>query len=335
MHVQSRFKFALAALLAVALVPMSAPVAAADAPQKVTLRLDWTTLGYHAPFYLGLARGYYKDAGLDVSVLEGKGSGTVINLVGNGSDDFAFADATTAARLISQGLPAKVVMGIFQRSTLAVYYAPDRGIRSPKDLAGKRVSMCAGDSMNVYLPIYLKAIGVPSDGVQQVNVDCSLKYIVVPQNKADAVASYGTAGRPLMQGVGIAEPGKFDYADAGIVLPSHGIVASDRTVGERKDLVKRFLAATAKAWEAARSDPDAAVAATVAAQPLLKGKEATLKATLLEALQYVDTPATRGKPFGWQSPDDWKKAEATLVEFAGMKKPASADAFYTNSLVPQ
>jgi NitT/TauT family transport system substrate-binding protein len=57
---------------------------AAPGPDKVTLRLDWTTLGYHAPFFLGVARGFYADAGLDVAVLEGKGSSTVINLVGNG-----------------------------------------------------------------------------------------------------------------------------------------------------------------------------------------------------------------------------------------------------------
>lgn len=303
----------------------------AQAPTKVTLRLDWTTLGYHAPFYLGVAKGFYRDAGLEVEVLEGKGSGTVINLVGNDSDDFAFADGTTAARLISQGLPAKVVMGIFQRSTLSVFYAKDRGIRTPKDLKGKRVSMCAGDGMNVYLPIFLKAVGLQPGDVEQVAVDCSLKYTVIAQNRADAVASYGTAGRPLMQGVGIADPGKFDYADAGIVLPSHGIIASDKTITQRGEVVRRFVDATAKAWQAAQADPDAAVAATVAAKPLLKGKEAMLKETLLESIQYIKTPGTQGKPFGWQSADEWQKAEATLVEFAGMKKPASAQAFYTDA----
>lgn len=305
--------------------------ALAQAPTKVTLRLDWTTLGYHAPFYLGVAKGFYRDAGLEVDVLEGKGSSTVINLVGNDSEDFAFADGTTAARLISQGLPARVVMGIFQRSTLSVFYAKDRGIRTPKDLKGKRVSMCAGDGMNVYLPIYLKAVGLQSNDVEQVSVDCSLKYTVVAQNRADAVASYGTAGRPLMQAVGIADPGKFDYADAGIFLPSHGIVASEKTISQRAEVVRRFVAATAKAWQAAQADPDAAVAATVAAKPLLKGKEAMLKETLLDSIQYIKTPGTQGKPFGWQSAEEWQKAEAVLVEFAGMKKGASAQAFYTDA----
>lgn len=323
-----------ACCMAVAILLAGSP-AAAQAPQKVSLRLDWTTLGYHAPFYLGVAKGYYKDAGLDVDVLEGKGSGTVITLVGNGADDFAFADATTGARLISQGLPAKVVMGIFQRSTLSVFYAKDRGIGAPKDLKGKRISMCAGDGMSVYLPIFLKAVGLTADDVQMVNVDCSLKYTVIAQNKADAVASYGTAGRPLMQAVGIQDPGKFDYADAGIFLPSHGIIASATTTSQRADVVRRFVAATARAWAAAQADPDAAVAATVAARPLLKGKEQMLKGTLIDSLQYLKTPGIAGKPFGWQSPDEWKKASDTLVQNAGMTRPASAEVFYTNEFIKQ
>jgi NitT/TauT family transport system substrate-binding protein len=301
--------------------------------QKVTLRLDWTTLGYHTPFYLGVARGYYKDAGLDVEILEGKGSGTSVNLVGTGADDFAFADATTAARLIAQGLPAKVVMGIFQRSTLALFYARDRGIQAPKDLKSKAVSMCAGDGMSVYLPIYLKAVDLKADDVQPVTVDCTLKYTVVAQRKADAVASYGTAGRPLMQAVGIQDPGKFDYADAGVFLPSHGIIASDKTITQRADVVRRFVSATAKSWQAAQADPDAAVAATVSAKPLLKDKEKMLKDTFADSLQYMKTPGIAGKPFGWQSPEEWQKATDALVEYSGMTRPASVSAFYSNSFV--
>lgn len=320
--------------LAGALAALSfASAAVAQAPEKVTLRLDWTTLGYHAPFYYGVAKGFYKEAGLDVQILEGKGSGTVVSLVGNGSDDFAFADATTAARLVAQGLPAKTVMGIFQRSTLSVFYAPDRGIKAPADLKGKRVSLCPGDGMTVYLPIYLNAIGVKPADVQQVSVDCSLKYTVIPQNRADAVASYGTAGRPLMQAAGIAEPGKFDYADAGVVLPSHGIIASDKTIKERPETIRRFVAATAKAWQAARADPDGAVAATVADKPLLKGREPMLKATLVDSLQYLETPGTKGRPFGWQAPEEWAKARAAMVEYADFKSTVPAEALYTNAFI--
>ncbi|MGD9769461.1 MAG: hypothetical protein AB7U62_17640, partial [Pseudolabrys sp.] len=65
--------------------------------------------------------------------------------------------------------------------------------------------------------------------------------------------------------------------------------------------------------------------AVIAARPLLKGKEAPLKDAFLDSQQYIG--GTSGKPFGWQSPDDWKKAVDTMVEFAGMKRVDPADVF--------
>jgi NitT/TauT family transport system substrate-binding protein len=303
------------------------------AQESATLRLDWTALGYHAPFYLGVSRGYYRDAGLNVRVLEGKGSPAVGELVGNGTDNFGFADASTTAQLISKGLPVKTVMGIFQRSTLALFFPAGKGISTPTDLKGKRVLLCPTDGLIKYLPAFLKHYGMTINDVKIVTVDCSIKYSYLAQGKADVAGSYGTAGEALLKSVGFTDIGKFDYADAGINLPSHGIVTSTAMIQQHPDEIRRFVAATAKAWEDARAHPDDAVAALVVANPLDKGKEAQLKATLLASFQYVETPGTKGKPFGWQSPEEWKKASRLLVEATGMKPPASVDEFYTNAFI--
>lgn len=303
------------------------------AQESATLRLDWTALGYHAPFYLGVSRGYYRDAGLNVRVLEGKGSPAVGELVGNGTDNFGFADASTTAQLISKGLPVRTVMGIFQRSTLALFFPAGKGISTPTDLKGKRVLLCPTDGLIKYLPAFLKQYGMTINDVKIVTVDCSIKYSYLAQGKADVAGSYGTAGEALLKSVGFTDIGKFDYADAGINLPSHGIVTSTAMIQQHPDEIRRFVAATAKAWEDARAHPDDAVAALVTANPLDRGKEAQLKATLLASFQYVETPGTKGKPFGWQSPEEWKKASRLLVEATGMKPPASVDEFYTNAFI--
>lgn len=305
----------------------------AQSQEKATLRLDWTALGYHAPFYLGVSRGYYRDAGLDVSVLEGKGSPAVGSLVGNGSDDFGFADASTIAQLVSQGLPAKMVMGIFQKSTLALFFPADKGITKPADLKDKRILLCPTDGLIKYLPVYLKDVGLTMDDVKVIMVDCSIKYSYLAQGKADAAGSYGTAGEALLKSVGFKDIGKFNYADAGINLPSHGIVASTATIQNKPDMVRRFVAATARAWQDARSHPDDAAAALVAANPLSQGKEDQVKATLLASFQYIETPGTMGKPFGWQSPEEWQKAVDLLVQATGMKPPTSANEFFTNEFI--
>jgi NitT/TauT family transport system substrate-binding protein len=317
-------------LMAAALAFHGSPAQAQD---KTTVRLDWTALGYHAPFYLGVAKGYYKDAGLDVSVLEGKGSPAVAQLVGNGSDDFGFADASTVAQLINQGLPAKMVMGVFQKSTLALFFPEGKGIAKPADLKGKRILLCPTDGLIKYLPAYLKGNGMTMDDVKINMVDCAIKYTYLAQGNADVAGSYGTAGKALLQSVGFKDIGKFDYADAGINLPSHGIVTSNAIIEKQPDKIRKFIAGTAKSWQEAQAHPDDAVNALIAANPLQKGREAQVKEALLASFQYIETPGTKGKPFGWQSPEEWKKATDLLVEATGIKPPTSPEVFYTNDFI--
>ena len=310
-------------------------VATAQDLKKVRLRLDFSAVGYHAPFFLGVERGFYREQGIDPEVLEGKGSSNSVSLVGTGADTFAFADATTAARLVAQGLPVKVVLGVFQKSTLALFFAASSPIQSPADLKNKRVSMCAADGMAQYVPIYLDAAKVPVADVQFVTVDCGAKYTVVAQGQADAVASYSTAGRQLMNAVGIKETRSFEYFDAEIVLPSHGIIASVKTISDDPTLVARFNVATVKSWEAARKDPDAAAAALIAALPLQKGREIVIRENLVNSFAYMTTPGTAGKVFGWQSPDEWEKARAVLVKYLNVPNSIQSDRFYTNAFVSQ
>jgi len=76
---------------------------AGRAAEKVTLRLDWSYWGGHAPFFTAVERGFYARRGLDVAVQDGKGSRITAVVVGEGKDDFGFADSTSVATGISQG----------------------------------------------------------------------------------------------------------------------------------------------------------------------------------------------------------------------------------------
>ncbi len=317
------------------IVTMSIGHVHAQEMRKTSLRLDFTATGYHAPFYLGVAKGLYRQQGIDLQIQEGKGSANSATLVGTGADDLAFADATTTARLVAQGLPAKVVFGIFQKPTLAIYFPTAGKIKKPADLKGARISICPPDGMAQYVPAYLEAVQLKASDVEFVTVDCSVKYTVVAQGKADAVASYLTAGKPLLAAVGIANSSEFGYADVGVFLPSHGIVASTKTIQENPKLIERFNRATEQSWAAAKQDPDAATAAFVAANQLQKGREAVLKDALVSSFSYMSTPGTAGKPFGWQSPEEWEKAKAVLVKYVNMPTSANITSFFTNDLVPK
>src|SRR5947209_18523283 len=88
----------------------------AAAPEKVSLRLDWVNSGYHAIWYYGVDAGIFQRAGIDLEVLEGKGSAVTAQTVGNGSVMFGTADTAAVMGLISQGLPIKVVGGYLRQS---------------------------------------------------------------------------------------------------------------------------------------------------------------------------------------------------------------------------
>lgn len=327
---RSRF---LVAILCVALLAALGLAATAQSLEPVTLRLDWLPLSYHAPFHLAVANGYYKAAGIDIKILDGKGSGNTIQLVANGLDTFGFADAGVVAKSVGQGIPVKMIMGVFKRSAVSLMTPVDTGIKTPQDVKGKRVATCAGDSAGVLLSAYLKAVNVTD--VKVVTVDCGAKYAVVAQKKADVTAAYGPYGRTTFTALGVPEVRNFDYADAGLVLPAHGLIASLKTIDGKPDLVRRFVSATAKGWVEARKHPDTATETLARSVAVLKGKEAALKAEFMGWLAYLDTPNTVGKPFGWQSPDDWKKAEAILVQYMDLKPQPSVDAYFTNKFVTE
>src|SRR5215467_11873420 len=79
------------------------------AQTPVTFQLNWTAGGPNAGFAAAAGEGYYKQAGLDVTIVQGNGSGNTVQLVASGRSQLAYADAVVVAQLIGKGAPLKVV----------------------------------------------------------------------------------------------------------------------------------------------------------------------------------------------------------------------------------
>src|ERR1700761_2255693 len=130
---------ALLPLLA-ATVLMSAPASALD---KVSFRLNWYWGGAHAPFQLGLERGYYRDEGIDLTINEGRGSVSTAQGVAAGTDDFGFADSSSLMLLASKGADIKTIMTIHGRSVFGLTSLAESNIKEPKDIEGKKLAITA------------------------------------------------------------------------------------------------------------------------------------------------------------------------------------------------
>src|SRR5207302_3327243 len=130
---------------------------AACAQTKITFQLNWVAGGANAGFAAAVAEGFYKDAGLDVTVVQGNGSANTAQLVASGRSQIAYADAVSVSQLIAKGAPMKVLSTIYQSNPNQVMALKKSGIKSIKDLAGRKVGVPSGSSQTTMLPLFLKA----------------------------------------------------------------------------------------------------------------------------------------------------------------------------------
>lgn len=133
------FRRALGTWLSVSAIGVFSGIFPAAAMDKVSVRMDVFLHGPHAPFFLGVEKGFYKEQNIEVTVHPGSGSGTVIKLIGNKNDDFAYADGATLVKAISEGVPAKMVMGLLQSSPMVIVALKESGISKPSEIGRAHV----------------------------------------------------------------------------------------------------------------------------------------------------------------------------------------------------
>jgi NitT/TauT family transport system substrate-binding protein len=132
----------LIALLVIALLVLRPAALAQDKPTaKALLLLNWYVYSEHAPFFLGLERGYFSQEGIDLQIQEGRGSVPTVQAVANGTADFGYADVASAIKAAAQGAPVVTTGVLLQKSPMALIGLTERNIRSPADIRGKTVAI--------------------------------------------------------------------------------------------------------------------------------------------------------------------------------------------------
>src|SRR5215216_1410388 len=141
-------------MLAAALVAGQAQTA--RPVEKITFLLDFTPYGKHAPFYAAIDKGFWRDAGFDVTIVKGEGSATTIASYAAGTADFAVADSPSLIIARSKGVKVKVAGIIHDKSLYAFGTLEENNINRPQDLANKRIGASVGDANRIMFPGFAK-----------------------------------------------------------------------------------------------------------------------------------------------------------------------------------
>jgi NitT/TauT family transport system substrate-binding protein len=221
-------------------------------------------------------------------------------------------------------------MSLLNSTGYSVVSLASEGIKTPKDLEGKRLAVTPGDPLGQLLQAVCKANGVDCNKISMVQVDPAAKVVTVLEKKADALLGGADDQYFLIKYKG-ATPAAMRYADFGANIVGMTILTSGDTLKKNPDLVKRFVRATVKSWDETKKNPSAAVDAAMKAKPDLN-RQSTLDQLMVD-IDLLDSKNSKGR-IGWGAQADWEQTLAILKNYRDLATDKTWTAFHTNEFLP-
>ena len=303
-----------------------------QAQDKVTLRLNWLLYGFHTPFYLGLERGYYKEEGIDLTIGEGQGSVRAVQTVGAKSDMFGLADGGSVVAGVSKGAPVKAVMAITNSSPYSLAVRADSGIKTLKDVEGKTIATAPGEAGLQLLPALFARNNVDIDKVKILRVEGAGKMVAVAEKRAEGLMA-GLDNQSLTlpkEGVPLID---FAYSKYGANTVGLTIFTNTDLIKEKPDLVRRFVKATVRSFNAAINEQEASIKAGQKVKPDLE--TALSLAQLKVGLGLMKTEATAKLPTGYFAQKDWDDTLELMKKYMALETSMKASDYFTNEFLPK
>jgi NitT/TauT family transport system substrate-binding protein len=326
------------ALAPLALATLATPaVLRAQERTRVRLVLNFAVDGSTAPFYYAEARGYFREAGLEVQIDPSNGSGDAISRVASGTYQFGVADLSTLTEFVARqpDTAPRAVMVLQNRSPQAVISLKTAGINMPKDLEGKVIGNGAADGASRMFPAFLKINSVDAAKVTRQQVTAQLRDQMLLTRQVAGVTGfdYTTFFNIKANGTRLEDVNFLYYADHGIDSYGNSILAGQPLLRDNPDAVRRFLLAATRAWREAVADPKGPVAVIRAQSSLV---DAALEADRLAWLggRQILTPATWARGIGDVEPSRLTETIQTVASGFGLARIPSPEEVYDGRLLP-
>lgn len=208
----------------------------------VTLQLKWKHQFQFAGYYAALEKGFYRQAGLNVKIIEAKAGEDITNKVIRGEADFGIA-MSDLIQSRAQGHPVVALATIYQHSPLIILAAKNSGIENIHDFKGKKIAL---EPHSAQLLAYFESEGLPAHKLIIYPHDYSISKLI--SGEVDAISAYSTDEPFMLLEKGI-EYSTFSPRAAGIDFYGDTLFTSERQISEHPERVSAFLEASLKGWE--------------------------------------------------------------------------------------
>jgi NitT/TauT family transport system substrate-binding protein len=298
-------------------------------PDKVTVQLSWFHSVEFAGFYVADQKGYYADENLAVTLKPGGADVLPAQEVADGKADIGVTGGDQLLIARSQGLPLEAIAAIFRQSPVALMALADSGIKTPQDLVGKRIGVISPNYDNNN-DIQLLAM------LRQAGIDQSKVELVVTEDYS--VGSLTSGAMDVYSGFAMNEPvdARLRGIDVNLILPqdygvsiyANVLFARQQTLGERSDVVQRFVRATFKGYQYAIEHPDEA-------GDLALKYDNTLDVAFQRASMQAEIPLidTGDVPIGTMDSPVWQNTNDILLQQGLIKSPVDLNTLFTNKFI--
>ncbi len=244
------------------------------AETAISFSLDRSIDGTSAPFLLPLDRGWYRAAGVNVSIVAAKDMLEPITRVASGQFDMALADinALIKYRDANPKAPVKAVFMLYNRPAYAVISRKSRGIAAPKDLEGKRLGAPAADPAAAQWPVFAKVNDIDTAKVTIETIARLVREPMLAAGQIDAVTgqSYSVFIDLKDKGVPVNDIAVLAMADYGVILYGQAIIVNTDFSAKQPEAVRGFLSAFLKGLKASVASPARAIESVLTRSEALK-----------------------------------------------------------------
>jgi NitT/TauT family transport system substrate-binding protein len=322
-----------AALAAACAQPAPSPTSSGTT--KLTVGLGFTPNVQFAQFYLAQEAGYYRAAGLEVT-LQNKIDPELITLIGQGAIDIGSADGTSVIPAVSQGIPIRYVATIYATFPNVVFSKSSSGIKAPADLRGKRLGTPGkfGSSW-IMLQALLRSAGLTPDDVQLRLYPDFGQRVALEAGAVDAATGF-VNNEPVQMELSGETPVLL-RVDEITPLPGPGLVTGSATLQSKREALRAFVAATLRAMDEIRQDPEKGLQAAIKAVPELGKNPAVQRAVLEATIATWESEYTRAHGIGAVDRAGWTESIAFMRSLPDrpVARAVAVDELVSDELLPR
>lgn len=328
-HVSALAGVALALTVAVG---ATLPVAAQE---KLTYNMAWLPQGSSVGVAVAIDRGWFKEAGLDVSMMRGYGGNRTANELDQGQYEIGYVDPVSLALNRANGGKIRLVGAINTHWPAGICYIEKNGEKKNLD-AMKGLQLGGGSASPVHniVPAWLEANGKPKDFIRLLRLDPAVVDASLVEGKIDLAECWRASNRPVIlkqakiAGVNI---GWIEYSDYGLNAYGSGFAASEDMIAKKPDVIRKFLKASYRGFDFARANPDQAADMMVKMFPALD------RTVVLDQIKDINDlivdKSTDGRGLGYLRDDRIQSTMQFIDKSFDLKGKVKAADIYTNALL--